>query len=88
MPVAIGLAPMYLKSSRRTGNTVPFSLRSFVQLAQTNYGRTAYLETDKLFFNLHADTIKQNSTKTVYVKPVYSCREIATFDKLTHLDDI
>ena len=59
MPVALGLAPMHLKSSWRTEKTVPLSLQSFVQLAQTNYGRTAYLERGKLCFTLHVDTIKK-----------------------------
>ena len=63
MPVDIGLAPMHLESSRQTRKTVPLSLHSFVQLAQTNYGRTAYLETGKLFFTLHVDTIKKTPQK-------------------------
>ena len=87
-PVAIGLAPMHLKSSLRTGKSVPLSLHSFAQLAQTNYGRIAYLERGKLFFTLHVDTITKASTKTTYVKPVYSCREIATCNERTHLYDI
>lgn len=88
MLVTIGLAPMHLKVSLRTGKAVPLNFHSYAQFAQTNYGRTSYLQTRKLFFTLHVETIKKLSTKTVYVKLVYSCRNTATFDKRTHLNDI
>jgi len=88
MPVAIELAPVHLKVLTTNRKNCTSQLTLFCSVGTDELRKNSLPWNRHIIFYLTCGYHKQISTKTVDVNLVHSCREIATFDKRTHLHDI